>query len=797
MSDETDATYATAEVRRVIARDDLLTLAAETDEAVGIVGNQVSLAKLKKDDESLFEIALGHYVKSGRDGRQWSVRANAWDSAAVIVRFGDLVGIRPPCDYTPEQMHDNACVENAPRHESRLDRALAMGVIHRYHDARNLRLIGEFDRAMPLIARPAADLYGTGAEPYLAHYLFERGASLLAQGQAGQVDDALSEWDEYWEKTRAQGYSTRYRFEFLRALTYWDSDEHSPQEALDQLDVALERLRRGTPVAVPAADGTLRRSADDQGVRQISVTLAKAEFLAASAESMADRIEAVALGWRALEVANRVRGRMRVISRSRSPLAAAFRRLYGDVAVLADGLVRTGTPGAAELGLEVALTAKQTGFATRIREGRGLMNTFLQGKLDRIVELENKPDNDPSFAGEPDKRTHELGQLHFQLGDKISQMLAETVLPSRVNLAEVVAALGERTALDYVELPNSVDERPLLYRSLLRPCRPILFERFEAAAAVGEFFTARRESRDLAAGVRRDAAVRKAKAPRVPRPSWRAIASVLPAELVTELTAAGDTPVPLVISAHSWLSLVPWAALAIGDDTRLVQRALVTQTPVLTCLTTAGGPAVDGPALMRLVGTDDGVNVSQERVAWGFPAGTDSVPLSFGPVRSDRVPEPCPNPQLSAALTKDAGWSFLHVASHGRLGPEEEAQGEHDGLRQALELPEQQLTAAQALGLFWPESVLMASCHVGQVVNTRDAEPLNFVMALLTGGARCVVAGIAAIGDQETGKVACHIVSKLRKDPDSLDRALRAAQLAAIERGADEAGWALLAAYVR
>jgi hypothetical protein len=806
----THGTFATPEVERVIARDDLLTLAAETDEIVGIVGNQVRLARLSEDDDSLFEIALAHYLASARNGRHWLVRASAWDNAAVIVRFGDVVGVRPDCDYTPEQMHENALAENVSRTDSPLDRALAMGVIHRYHSARSLRLIREFEKALPLIGRPVADLYGTGAEPYMAHYLYERGAALLAQGQAGQVSDALTEWDEYWEKTRAQGYSTRYRFEFIRALAYWDSGEHSPQEALAQLDLSLQRLRRGSPVAVPGTDGTFRQSADDQGTRQISVTMAKAEFLAASATSMADRAEAVALSWRALEVANKVRGRMRVISRSRSPLAAAFQRIYGDMALLADRLARAGAPGAAEFGLTVALTAKQTGFATLIRAHRGLMNTYLQGMLDRIVAVENKPDNDPSFAGNPKKRDDELDQLHFRLGDKISAMLAETVLPAEVDLDAVTAAVGQRSALDYLELPNSVDRKPVLYRSLMRPGRPLVFETFTPCDGVAAFFEARRESRDLVAGVRResrDAVVAgqheaEVDKPAVLRPSWRSIASVLPEALYADLADPAADPVSLVISAHSWLSLVPWAALAIDDGgTRLAQRALTTQTPVLTCLTPDGTPEVDGQALVRLVGSNEpgerGVNVSKERVAWGLPAGTEGVLLSVATVHSDKTPTRYTSAQLGDALTKDAGWSFLHVASHGGPGPREEARGDHDGLRQVLKIPGQPLTAARALGLSWPESVLMASCHVGQVVNARDAEPLNFVMALLTGGAKCVVAGIAAIDDAETGNLAHHIVHELRLRPGSLDRALRSAQLDAIARNADEAGWALLTAYIR
>jgi len=70
------------------------------------------------------------------------------------------------------------------------------------------------------------------------------------------------------------------------------------------------------------------------------------------------------------------------------------------------------------------------------------------------------------------------------------------------------------------------------------------------------------------------------------------------------------------------------------------------------------------------------------------------------------------------------------------------------------------------------------------------------VMALLTGGARCVVAGIATVGDVGTGMVAGRIVTAIRKTPVSLDVALRNAQVAAVG-SADELQWALLAAYTQ
>lgn len=789
--------YATAEVHRAIAREDLLTMAVAADEAVSIVGNRVSLAKRSRDDPSLFVIALDHHLNLAQRNRLWSARARGWRSAALIVRFGEMVGLRPACAYTPEEMDDFTLRELASRSGSRLDRDLVAGVVSRHQAARHLRLTGRYEEALPLVMRPRTDLYGTGAEPHMAHYLFERGAVLLAQRQAGQVIDALTEWDEYWEITRARGFSTRYLFDYVRALAYWDSGERDPREALVLLDTALDRIRGGVPVPVLTSEGKLGDSADDHGVRELSVVLTKADLLATTATTEAARVEAVALGAWALRIAHRMRGRMRVIARSRAPLAAAFRRLYGDIALLADRLSRAGAPGAAELGLEVALAAKQTGFAARIRAARDLMNPTIMGLLDEIVRIENMPAG-PDYATTPEQRAERIDELHVRLAGEASAMLAETVLPEPVELSSLRTTLGPRYALDYLELAGSIEDRPVLFRSLLRPGRPVHFERFDPADDVAAFFTQRREHRDLVDGIGRDARPHR----RARRPAWRAIADVLPEPLRTELAAPRAEPVPLVISAHSWLSLVPWAALVVGDgDTRLVERALITQTPVLTCLTTAGAPPVTGRALVRLVGPDGagdhGVHVTSEREAWGLSAVNEGVPLSAGRVPSRRAPVRLESARLTDALTRDAGWAFLHVASHGGPGAEEEAEGGHDGLRQELQIPEQPLTAARALGLHWPTSVLMASCHVGQVVNTKDAEPLNFVMALLTGGAHCVVAGIAAIGDEETGRVARHVVRALRGGGRRLDEALREAQLDAIGRRADEAGWALLAAYVR
>jgi hypothetical protein len=206
---------------------------------------------------------------------------------------------------------------------------------------------------------------------------------------------------------------------------------------------------------------------------------------------------------------------------------------------------------------------------------------------------------------------------------------------------------------------------------------------------------------------------------------------------------------------------------------------------------------VTGRALIRLVGRNErGVDVGLERLAWGFEPGTDGVRPHECDLRPDATPRPHQG-RFDAALTVRDAWQFLHIASHG----------DGKGFGQYLDLPDGddpggagrrgRLSAAGALALKWPTSILMASCHVGQVINDNGAEPLSFVMALLTGGARCVVAGIDQVDDEGTGRVAGHIVRAVRAGGVSLEVALRNAQLAEIAAGRPENGWALLSAYVR
>jgi CHAT domain-containing protein len=795
------------DVRRVLIRNDLLSMAEAADLAVGIVRQREALPRRTEDEKPLFALALERQIALADNDREdsWAIKSQAWNYAGVIVRFCDMIGFQIESPYTAEELHGKALQELVDNSGgvgvARLDKDLTLGVFNRYHAARNLRLAAwnlrllgkqseaqqKYDEALALVMRPQTELYGTGAEPHMAHYLYEVGAIYVLQGQAAELSDQLGEWEQYWELTRAAGYSTRYRFEFVRALAFWEENAADPRVRA-QLDLALQRVCAGMQTA-GAPDGP----DGNEVVGELSVTLATAEYLSRRIQTGKDRDEALRMGRRALKTADDIRARWRVIARSRAPLALVFQRVHGDIARLAAEL--TGS-GAARLGLRVALSAKQTGFAARIRAGRTLMNPLVEGLVEEVVAAEDAPSDD--LIGNPESRKQQrLRQKRFELIEAVSPMLADTVLPPSANLAKLIKMIGSRYALDFLELPDTLDPTPKLYRTLIRPGGAMSFESFAPDAGLIDFFLQRRQRGDLADGLSReieppdtDGTERAVYG----RPDWVGLGgAILPRALLDDLQRCADEPAELLISAHSWLSLLPWAALVVDSaGTRLVQRAVITQCPVLTCLYYPQTPPVRGAALIRLVGLDEeggGVDIARERQAWGLGNSAAGVPLSSCQVEANQSPEEIPAGRLHAVLTQRGDWQFLHIACHGA--------DRGGGLSQVLDIPAEPLWAGQALSLKWPTSVLMASCHVGQVVNDKDAEPLNLVMALLTGGARCVVAGIAAIDDRWTGEAASHMVRGMRSGTLRLDVALREAQLAAINEGAPEVGWALLSAYVQ
>jgi CHAT domain-containing protein len=770
-------------VHRVLARDDLLRLAEDAQHAVGIVRESERLARKVTADADLFAVALEYHLGRAGQSPRFAIKIQALDYAATIVRFCDVLGL--PLDAAPDAtvLHERALRTVSGTGQigagPMSGRDMTLEVLLTYRAIRNYRLTGDYDAAIKLAARPPRALFATGGQPIYGDYQYETGASLLMRGLSGQVNRALAEaGEEYWATTEG-GDMTRHRRDLILALAA--AQQGGGGTAVRYLHAARDHLAH-------------TRRQQEPGVQDLSVTLALAEQLARReqlapgkrAQARAD--EAVALASEALTIADGIRSRWKVIARARTPLAIVFRRVYGDIALLAAGL-----PGhaAAELGFRVALSAKQTGFATRMREGSLIGSNRVLRLIERIVAAE---DRRPTIATGPSTQQAELDVLWEELKDTLSPLLADTVLPSPANAAEVRERIGPRHALDFVALPDTSSRdavrRPGTFRhdlnwfhTYIEPGGTIRFERFTPGPHFLSFFA---ESREEPAWLDRltDSGD--------DGPDWLGLArELLPRRLLSRLRASTpETPVELLISAHSVLSLMPWPALKIdADGTRLIERAIVAQVPVFTCLSDEPQvPTVTGAAVVRLVAGvgETRLNVDRERAAWQLPAGPGGVPLS----RCVIGPDPSPaalDGTLAGELCDHAGeYGFAHVASHGG----------GFGLDQELNLPER-LTAAEALTMHWPESVLMASCHVGRLFNVEDDEPLSFVMALLTGGSRCVAAAIDQVPDLSTGRLAADMVTMIRAGGTRLDVALRQAQLQRLGWGWPEATWALFSAYVR
>jgi hypothetical protein len=743
--------------RRILARDDLLMTAADAESAIGIIRQNDRRSQASMGEPDVFALALERHLQGSQDSRSWAVRSQHLGLAGAVVRFCEMVGTHVSGDAAAlfEQSLNELCEDGEVRGSmstsSLRDRTL--GVVTEYQAIRNLRLSGDIEQALERSQKDPEYFHGTGAEPFRFNIEFELGASLMMASNQAQVAAALGEVDE---RVAPNG-PTRNR------RTY----------ALGLADVAMGRFEDAQVLFRSGVDQirTTRRSIVEHDVQQLSITLAYADLAIVVAPSDAEASTGVCdLISEALSTLEGLRSRWRIISRSHSPLSVALRRMYGEVAMLVSRLVGN---RAKKLGLQLALSAKQSGFAGLMRAGRSLVVPSMGNVVDDIVAYEaqlEKLDGESSAAASV---FAQLDQRRRQLVKMVSPLLADFVLPEPVDVERLIGLIGDRDALDFVFLPDA-EGRGHWFRTLIDSGGGVSFEEFAWGAGCEAFF--RGPKRPLVGALDTE----------LPDDAWiwRALAAeLLPPRLLVALARANVAhPRTLLISPHTELSHVPWAALIIdGTGTRLVEKAVVAQSPILSCLCNHEVVGTEGPALVRLVGLDEqGVDVKLEERAWGISAAETSSRLDppFG-----RLPEIAHAGEFAEKLKAKTGFGMVHIAAHGS----------NSGLGQTVRLPEK-LTAGHALALKWPKSVLLAACSLGLWENLEEAEPLGFVVAVLAGGAECVVAALQSISDAGTGPIAAEIVRRLHPGIQ-LDVALREAQLANLEGRVFE--WGLLSAFVR
>jgi hypothetical protein len=456
----------------------------------------------------------------------------------------------------------------------------------------------------------------------------------------------------------------------------------------------------------------------------------------------------------------------------------AFRRIYGEIAILAAEL---GTAEAARLGLVVATTAKQTGYAALLRQQHTLM-TGRAGKLvEQIVEIEYELDSPLSGQTAIADALKRVTNLRERLVEEISPLLANLVMPQDRTLAQLFDALKGRYALDYLKIID-VYGKTHWFRSLAEPSGAITFEEFDVGPNCTRFLYEDGAEAALSLSM-----------PSVPAgdPIWTGLARELLPSSLRGVLDGEDSAIELVISPHDELGYIPWAALHIDDRQQpLVTAAMVVQTPMLECLAGQDSRQRSGHALICLTGqsldgSQSGLNITAELAAWRFAKLDDQPPISRCSVRPAGTPAEIAGslPEILGDAELARSFELAHLAGHGR----------GNGLAQEVQLPTGRLTAGHALSLSWPRSVILRACHVGKSTDLQQAEPYGMVMALLAGGAQTIVAGLLQISDTGTAELTADIIGRLATGA-RLEQALREAQLQRTNENVYR--WGLLGAYV-
>lgn len=807
-------------IRRIIDRDDLLHLAFDVADAATIVPERDRLGRTVHVGEGLLAKALQlHRDAAARPNRKSIARADHYECAASILEFCSLPGMTVYLPNPSEFAQDDD--DAVTLYEKALAAShTGQGLSDRWRHvrigqklARAHRLAGAHAAALDIADRPDTSFNATGAGPSRGEFAFqwcaasltgrweaagdvagrrrtwvtERAAAYRRLKQIWQDDEAAqgrvrSDDDEHWTSHGQR----RNRFEFACALIDLALGPDDAELPIHTLKRARDLAQQKGP-RVFVSQRIAGYSHDEVGpaTDSLSVSLALVEVLLSqpgrqSSDSAPETEIEKAIG--ELEA---IRLSRHIIARSRGPFAIVLRRILGDLAAILSDL-----PGrrAAELGLHIALVAKHTGIAAIIRSQAEYLGDQIGRLVDSVLRAEHNIVRAASARMNVDAARLEEDRVATACQralEAISPILASWVFPDKIVTGEVIRRLQDRGAyvLDFVGLGHTGSELTQWFRTLITPDGDIEFERVPTGAAFAQFFGSTpprvRTLRDEWQSKAHDAG-----------DGWFALGrELLPPTLLTHLAATGsDTPVDLLISPHGPLNKLPWQALRLTSrGPRLITRAAVTLSPVLTAVTGDPLPVVGEPALVRLVrrrtDAEKPLVLDLQQHVWGLDSAEDVVQSHCWLHRPRTV-------AVSGALQDNLNdCSLAHISAHG----------EGKQLEQRIYLPEE-FCSYQAMQAHWPESVMLAACYLGDDSDEIDEEPLGFAIAVLIGRARCVVAARSSVDSRATDGLAGRIAGVLHDDPElDLAHALRNAQLAAIRDDDHDYRvyeWALFSAFV-
>jgi hypothetical protein len=261
---------------------------------------------------------------------------------------------------------------------------------------------------------------------------------------------------------------------------------------------------------------------------------------------------------------------------------------------------------------------------------------------------------------------------------------------------------------------------------------------------------------------------------------WSTLAKALLPSQLTDALVRGEEPVDLLIVPDGPLASLPFAGLPLPDGRRLVDGARISLAPSLSLLGEPEHERASEPLLTIVTHLDDRslAGVTQEISALSKLAGDTAVRSSA--TRAELESALAASPPAQAAL----------ISAHGSREADMHANALH--LRDGSVL-----SAAGALELRWPASVVLGSCWLAGVNVGEGRDPFGFPIACLLRGAREVVGSLAPSADEQAGELLAALSTRVVSG-ESCASALREATLA---RDGPHSGtpqeWASLATWTR
>jgi hypothetical protein len=262
---------------------------------------------------------------------------------------------------------------------------------------------------------------------------------------------------------------------------------------------------------------------------------------------------------------------------------------------------------------------------------------------------------------------------------------------------------------------------------------------------------------------------------------WAEIAeAILPSSWWDVLCPPDGEQVDLLVVPDGPLASLPLAAMPAKDGKPLVEFATVAMTPALSLLRPATNPpaGTSGSARVAVVHLDDS--------GTGPPEAAQEAEFWRRAARHMRVIQTPDQHALDTALRVSPRPDVAAISAHGTVddsaggspssGPRARVFGTAVHLRDGSVL-----SAASALRLPWPETVILGACWISGVSIHAGREPFGFPLACLLRGASTIIGGIAPIPDAATASILGHVIGSLASERDAV-RALRDAQRAELRR---------------